>query len=130
MTEKIRNTWRYGCKSRPTIDFSKRVRPQRTPLALVIMGKKFRFVRSNIDVRGALGFARFTRETQIERFLDVFVLPTVAQHFTLQKLEEQMRTPARTVFFFSRGHVTRAHRAALALATGSKPDAPQRGVRE
>jgi hypothetical protein len=87
MAEKIGDAWCCRRKSSPTIDFSKRMRPQRPPLALVVVGKKFRFVRSNIDVRGALGFARFTREAQIERVLYVLVLPDVAEDFTLQKLK-------------------------------------------
>src|ERR1700720_5010375 len=125
MTEKIGDSWRRRCKSRPSIDFSKRVRPQRPPVAFVVVRKEFRPVSSNIDVRRALGFARFTRETQIERLFDVLVFPAVAQHFALEQFKEKVRAPTRTVFLFSRGHVTWAHGAAFALPARSKPDAPQ-----
>src|SRR5258708_12288350 len=130
MTEEIGDTRRGRCNSRPTIDFSKRNRSQRPPVALIVVRKKLRFVGSHVDVRGALGFARFTRETQIERFFDVLVLPAAAQHFALQQFEEKMRAATRTVLLFSRGHVTWAHGAAIALSAGSKPNPPQVGVCE
>jgi hypothetical protein len=124
MTEKISDAWCRRCKPRPTIDFSKRICAQRPPLALVVVRKEFRLVRGNIDVRRALGFARFTREAQVERLLDVLLLPAVAQHFALQELKEKVRASTRAVLFFSRGHVTWAHGAAFDLPAGSKPDAP------
>ena len=130
MTEKIGDAWYRRCKSRPTIDFSKRVCPQRPALALIVVRKEFRSVGSNIDIRRALGLARFAGETQIERFFDVLVFPAVAKDFALQQFKEKVRTPTRTVFLLSRGHITWAHGSAVALSARSKPDAAQRGVCE
>src|SRR5260370_35369210 len=109
MTEEIGDARRGRCNSRPTIDFSKRNRSQRPPVALIVVRKKLRFVGSHVDVRGALGFARFTRETQIERFFDVLVLPPAAQHFALQQFEDKMRPPTLTVLIFSRAPLSGAH---------------------
>ena len=103
---------------------------QRAGLVFVIMSQEFRFVCGHVDVRRAFRFARLARQTQIERFLDVFVLPSVAHHFALQHFKEHVRAAARAVLFLERHHVAGAHRAAVVLAAFAEPDASQRGFGE
>src|SRR4029077_16665107 len=103
---------------------------QRSPLMLLVMRQEFCLVSRDIDVGGAFGLASLAGETQIQRFLDVLVLPAVTQYFALQQLKQHMRAASRAVLFFTRGHVARAHGAAIIFSTGSDPDASQCGFRE
>src|SRR6202171_1385051 len=121
--KKVRDSRRQRAPPRPSIDHPKGICSKRASLPLVIVREKFGLVCRNVAVRRAFRFARFAREAQIERFLDVLVFPAAAQHFALQQLTQKVRAPARAVFFFSRGHVTRAHCAAIIFSTCSEPNA-------
>src|SRR6266849_188265 len=92
----------------------------------VVVREELCLISRDIDVRRAFGFACFTRQTQVERFLDVLIVPAVAQHFALQQLKQHVRAPSRAVFLLSRGHVARAHGAAIIFPACSEPDAAQR----
>ena len=103
---------------------------QRASLALVIMRQKFCFVRGEIHVRRAFRLAGLAGEAQVERLLDLFVLPAAVDHLALQQFEEHVRASARAVLLFERHHVAGAHRAAVQLAAGAEADASRGGVRE
>src|SRR6266404_47820 len=90
------------------------------------MREKLRLIGRDIDVRRAFGFARFTRQAEIERLFDVLIVPAVAQHFALQQFEQHMRAPSRAVFLLSRGHVARTHGAPIIFTACSESDATQR----
>src|SRR5258707_10306300 len=89
------------------------------------MREKLRLIGRDVDVRWAFGFACFTRQAEIERFLDVLIVPAITQHFALQQFKQHMRAPSRAVFLLSRGHVARAHGAAIIFSARSEPDAAQ-----
>ena len=51
---------------------------RRSQTTLVVVREKFRLVSGHIYAHGAIAFASFAGEAQVQRFLDSFVLPAVA----------------------------------------------------
>ena len=112
---------------RPAIDHAERVGVERPPRCLRSSARGTRRVGRDVDVGRALGLAGLARQAQVERLLDVFVLPRVRRRRSpLQHLEQQVRAAARAVLLLERGHVARAHRAAVVLAAFAEADAAQR----
>src|SRR5260370_32121717 len=111
MTEKVCDFRRQGGPLCQSIDLPEGIGAQRPPLVFVVVREKLRLVGCNVDVRRAFRFAGLARETQIERFLDVLVVPAAARHFALQQLNQQVRAPSRPVLFFLLRELTRDHGA-------------------
>ena len=103
---------------------------KRAPPALVIVGQKLGFIRSDVHVGRAFRFAGLAGETQVERLLNVLVLPCVMHDLALQDFEEHVRAAAGAVFFLERHHVAGTHRAGIMLAAFSQPDASNRRLGE
>ena len=127
LLKKLRQPRNVGPQLRPAVDHAEGISMQRTPLVFIIMGQKFRLVRGHIHVGRAFRLARLARQAQVQRFLDVLVLPAVAHDFALQHFKEHVRAPARAVLFLERDHVARAHRTAVVFAALAETDASQRG---
>src|ERR1700751_2554638 len=100
----------------------------RAKSAFVIVREELRLVGGEIDGDGAIAFAPFAGETEVEGFFHLFTAPTVANDFTLGHLPEEVGPTAGGVLFFA-GHAEAwAHDAALIMAALPHSDAPKRGV--
>src|SRR4030095_13299456 len=103
---------------------------RRTPPSLVVMGQELGFVGGDVDADGTLGPASLAREAEIERLLDVLVLPAIGERIASQHLEQQVRAAARRMRLLARHLVTRTHRAAVVAAAFPDADAAERRERE
>ena len=99
-------------------------------MRLVVVRQELRAVGGDVHVGRTLGLARLAGEAQVERLLDVLVVPRAVDHLALEHLEQHVRAAARAVLLFERRHVARAHGAVVALAALAHPDAAQRGLGE
>src|SRR5260370_15625423 len=129
LAAKVYDSWDERTDPCPLLHQAKRIGIQRSSLLLEIMRQKLRFISCHIDVRGAFRLASLARETKLQRFLNVFVFPAAADHLALEHLKKDVSAPPSAVFFFQRHHITRAHRAAITLTSGSKSDAAKRVLR-
>src|SRR5206468_1808030 len=87
-------------------------------------------IRRHVDVHRTFALAAFAGEAEIERVLDVRVLPAPSERVTVQHLEEQARASARRVCLLPSGPVARAHRPALVPAAFADADTPNSRERE
>jgi len=99
-------------------------------MALVVMGEEFGLVRGHVDVDGTLGFAGFAGETQVERFVNGFILPVMSENVAFEHLPEKVGAAASGVLLLMRGHVAGTHGSGALFAAGSDADAAQRGLGE
>lgn len=114
----------------PPVDEADGVGRTRSPVLLVVVGEGLGLVRRHVDVDGAVHLAPLAREAQVERLLDALVPPTVGDDVGFEHLEQDARPPPRRVPLVLRGHVARAHGAALAAAAEAHTDASQRRLGE
>lgn len=115
---------------RPLVHESESVVAKGTAMAPIVVGEEFSLVRSDVDVDGALGFAGFAGEAQVERFVNGLALPVLREDVAFEHLPEKMGAAPRGVLLFLRGHVAGAHGSGSLFATGSDADAAQRGFGE
>src|SRR5580704_3656275 len=120
MADKVCNSRGYRCESCQLVNLAEGISVRWASLALVVVRQKLSSVGGDINICRAFRFACFARQTQIERFLDVFIMPSARDHFALQQLKQHMSTATCAVLFFQGHHVTRAHRTAILLATLSQ----------
>ena len=85
----------------------------------MVVRQEFRFVRSNVDIDRALALAALAGKAEVEGLAHGLVAPAVLHEFALQHLEQQMRSPPRTVHLLARDLVARAHRPGIGLAQNS-----------
>ena len=130
MRDKVHQSGRKGCESCPVVDESEGIGLARSESSLVVMRQEFGFVGGHVDVYRAVAFAAFAGETEIERFLHLFALPTVANDFALHHLEEQVGASAGAVLFFASDAIARAHRLLLVAAALAYAYAAQGRARE
>src|SRR5262245_45831969 len=98
----------------------------RPPLTLVVVGEELRTVRGHVHVGRTLGLAGLARQTEVERLLDVIVLPAVLDDFALKQLEQHVRAAAGAVLFLERHHVAGTHGSRVVLPALAEPDTAQR----
>ena len=67
-----------GGETGPEIDVAEGVGAARTNSAFVVVGEKFGFVGGDVDANGTVALASLAGETEIERLLDFFAAPSVA----------------------------------------------------
>ena len=92
------------------------------------MRKKFGFVGGYVDAYRTLGLASLTGQAELERVLDFFAAPAVADDSTLGHFPEQVSAAAGGVFFVVRGAVAGAHQAAFFAAALAYAHAAQGGL--
>ena len=85
------------------------------------MREKFSLISRDIDVHRTVAFAALAGKAEVERLLDLFAPPAIANdpifsEWALGHLPEQMSAAPRRVFFFVRGAVAGAHHAAVFAA--------------
>ncbi len=105
-----------GCKPRPFVDPSKRIRVNWTNSSFPVVRQEFGFVGGHVHVDRAVAFAAFACQTKVERFLDMFIAPSIADHVAMHHLPEQVGPAAGRVHFFARDHVAWAHSVLRAFA--------------
>ena len=110
---------------RPAVDHSKSISVQRPALAFVIVRQKLRLVRRDVDVRRAFRFAGFAGKAQVERLLDVLVLPSAAHHFALQHFKQHVRA-ARACCALPRASPCSWDTSSRCRACGTLPSPMQR----
>ncbi len=96
---------------------------QRVETAFIALGQKLRFVGRHIDLHGALGFAGFAAEAEVQSFVDRFALEAFCLQSSGEHLPEQACAAAGGVLFKAGGTVAGAHDATFGLATGADTDA-------
>src|ERR1022692_3482259 len=106
---------------RPEVDVAESVGTARADTAFVVVRKKLGFVGGNVDADRAIAFASFAGEAEVERLLDFFAAPAVADDpifsaLALGHLPEQVGTASGGVLFVVRGAVAGAHQAAFFTA--------------
>src|SRR6266852_6002189 len=60
----------------------------------------------------------------------MFILPIIAQHFTLKQFEKHVRSAACAMLLLQGDHVAGTHRTSVTFAARSQSDTAQRGFRE
>ena len=60
----------------------------------------------------------------------MFILPIIAQHFTLEQFKKHMRAATGTVLLLQRDHVAGTHRTSVTFPARSQSNASQRRFRE
>src|SRR5690242_18796259 len=123
MRQSIDESRRKRREPGPAMNVAHRIACARAQPSFVIVREKLGLVSRHIDLHGTLALASLTRQTQIERFLDCFALPAVADRFAPDHLAEQTRTAARRVLLLERDHVARTHRAAAMTPAHTRADA-------
>ena len=68
---------RHRSEPQPAVDHAERVRMKGASPAVVVVREELGAIRRDVDVGRALGLARLARQAQVERLLDVLVLPAV-----------------------------------------------------
>ena len=123
------------CEARPEIDVAEGVGIQRAHAAFVIVREKFGFVGGDVDADGAIAFAAFAGQAEIERVFDFFAAPAVADDGVvaigiLRHLPEQVSAAASGVLFFVRGALTGTHHAAFFAAAFANANAAKSRMRK
>src|SRR5437868_6462991 len=122
--------WNMGSQTRPRVDIAKGVRAERSSSAFVIVGEELCLVSCHIHADGAVTFAAFARQAQVERLFDVFVAPAILNYVAFGHLPEQV-CPAASRMFFLAGHPeARAHDAAFIMTALAHSHAAQGSVRQ
>src|SRR5207302_2648917 len=98
--------------------------------SLVVMREKFRLIGRHIDADRAIALASFAAEAQVQRPLDVLILPAATDHLPLGHFPEQVRPAARGMFFFTCHPEAGAHHATLVVPAFAHTDATQAGARQ
>jgi len=114
-----------GSRSQPRVDEAERVGVNRSPLPLVVVREKLGTIRRHVDVCRAFGLAGLAGQTQIQRLLDVGVLPAIGDDFVLKQLEQHVGATAGAVLLLERHHVAGAHRPRIVLAAFAQAHAPE-----
>src|ERR1044071_5889008 len=97
--------------------------PQRTQPAFVIMREELRLISSDVHTDGTFSLTRLAGETQVERVLDAFILPSIPDDLPLQEFEQHVGAAAGTMLLFERYPVAGAHRSCIGFAASSYADA-------
>src|SRR5438874_7535467 len=94
------------------------------------MRQELRLVGSHVYIDRAIGLAALAGKAQIERFIDMIVLPSALDRIALEHFPQQVSPSARAVHFFARHHVAWAHRAAFVAAAFADSDTAFGGAGE
>src|SRR5258708_28224730 len=87
------------------VDVTEKVGAARAHAAFVEVRKEFGFVGRDIDTDGAIAFASFASEAEIERLFHFFAAPSIADDFALRHLPQQVGAATSGVFFFARNAI-------------------------
>src|SRR5579885_3425988 len=95
----------------------------------VVVGEKFGFVGCNIDADRAVTLAALACQAEIERFLDVLVLPLPLNDIAFGHFPEQVSAAAGGMLLFAGGAKAGTHHATFVLAAFADSHATQAGAR-
>src|ERR1035437_4568036 len=116
-------------QTRPEVDIAEGIGAARAHAAFVVMREEFSFVGRDVDAHRTVALASLAGEAEIERVLDLFAAPAIANDLALGHFPEQMSAAARGVLLFMCGAPTRTHHAAFIAAAFADPNAAQSAVR-
>ena len=123
---KIHQSRSMGRGPHPQIEIRERELFQRTRIRFVVMRQEFRLISRNIDADGAIAFAPFAGEAEVERFFDRFALPSILDDVPFRHLPEQVGASAGGVLFVARGAKAGTHHSAVVAAAFADSHAAQR----
>ncbi len=118
---------REGGKARELIDAGEGVVEEGARGMLVMVGEELGFVGGHVDGDGALGFAGFAGEAEVEGFADLLVGPSIGEDFVLHELPEEMGAATGGVELFAGRHEAGAHGGGVGFAAGSYSNAAESG---
>ncbi len=131
--------WRQlGGMGQPLADAADHGIHHRAAFIGVIAAEKLGLVARDVHVGRAVGLAPLATQAQVQRILDLLVLPTVLDDLPLEQLEEQPGATTGRVLFFAGGAKAWAHGASVqrtalahadaALRLACQPLAAQAGI--
>ena len=122
-------------EARPEIDVAEGIGAARADAAFIIMREELGLVGGDVHVDGAIALASLAGEAEIERLLDFFAAPAIADDpifsgWALRHLPEKVSAAAGGVFFFACDPIAGTHDAAFFATAFANTDAAQGGVRQ
>src|SRR5665213_1242239 len=100
------------------------------PPVLIMVLEELGLPCGNVHIGGALGFAGLAGEAEVQRVMNLLVLPAVADNAAFQHLPQQVRAAARGVLLLTRCHVAGTHGGIALFAAEADADAARGGLTE